>query len=63
MNVIESIKLIREAKESNRLVVFVGAGVSKNSCIPTWQELIRRIAEKIHYTVSFINMLRMKRIA
>ena len=50
MDLIESIKLIREAKEDNRLVVFVGAGVSKNSDIPTWHELIREIAKKIHYS-------------
>lgn len=30
MNWIEAIKKIREAQESNRLIIFVGAGVSKN---------------------------------
>lgn len=31
---------IQQASRENRLVVFVGAGVSRNSGIPTWNELI-----------------------
>lgn len=31
---------IREAKRQNRLVVFVGSGVSANSGVPTWASLI-----------------------
>lgn len=31
---------IQQASRDNRLVVFVGAGVSRNSGIPTWNELI-----------------------
>ncbi|MGN0277937.1 MAG: SIR2 family protein [Lachnospiraceae bacterium] len=49
MNWIDSIKKIREAQENNQLIVFVGAGVSHNSGIPTWWELIKKIAEKIGY--------------
>ena len=49
MNWIDSIKKIREARENNQLIVFVGAGVSHNSGIPTWWELIKKIAEKIGY--------------
>ena len=36
MDWIESVKKIRKAQENNQLVVFVGAGVSKNSDLPTW---------------------------
>lgn len=46
-NLIDSINEIRSAQENNRLVIFVGAGISKNSGIPTWGELIKAIAEKI----------------
>lgn len=45
----ESIEHIQKAQENNRLVIFVGAGVSKNSNLPSWYELIERIAEKIGY--------------
>ena len=34
MNWIEAIKRIREAQENNRLVIFVGAGVSKTQGCP-----------------------------
>ena len=47
MDWVESVREIRKANENNRLVVFVGAGVSKNSGIPTWGELIQDIAKKI----------------
>ena len=46
---ISSIECIREAKENNQLVVFVGAGVSKNSNVPTWWHLIKRFAEELNY--------------
>lgn len=49
MDWIESIKHIKEAQRNNRLVIFVGAGVSKNSGIPMWGELIRAIADEIKY--------------
>lgn len=41
-----NIKNIIQAKEQNRLVIFVGAGVSKNSNIPFWSELIQIIRDK-----------------
>ena len=47
MNFKEKLKRLREARESNRLVIFVGAGVSNNSGIPSWYELIKRFAEKL----------------
>lgn len=49
MDWLESIKIIRHAQENNQLVIFVGAGVSKNSGMPSWTELIASIAEKIGY--------------
>lgn len=45
----EAIREIRLAQRSNRLVLFVGAGVSANSGIPTWENLIRKIAVHIGY--------------
>ena len=35
-----SINKIKEAQNQNKLVVFVGAGVSMNSEIPNWNSLI-----------------------
>lgn len=49
MDWIESVKKIRKAQENNQLVVFVGAGVSKNSDLPTWWELVKRFADEIDY--------------
>ena len=46
----KKIKELRKAREENRLVIFVGAGVSKNSDIPTWSELIKCFAEKLNYS-------------
>ncbi|MED2032150.1 SIR2 family protein [Bacillus thuringiensis] len=42
-----NIKKIKEASENNKLVVFVGAGVSANSGIPTWGELIAEMAKDL----------------
>lgn len=49
MNFIEEIRELRMAKENNKLVIFVGAGVSKNSGIPTWGELIKKFTKELHY--------------
>ncbi len=49
MDWIDAIQYIKETQESNRLVVFVGSGVSKNSGIPTWGDLITAIAKRINY--------------
>ena len=49
MDWIESLKYIRKAQENNQLVIFVGAGVSANSNIPSWKNLVREIAEEIKY--------------
>lgn len=46
MKVIYSqIERIREEKRNHRLVIFVGAGVSKNSGACSWWELVKEIAD------------------
>ena len=45
----ESIKEIRKARDEDRLVIFVGSGVSANSEVPTWGRLIKEIAKEIEY--------------
>lgn len=41
------IEKILEAKEKNQLVVFIGAGVSANSGLPSWSELVTEFAKKL----------------
>lgn len=38
---------IQNASRENRLVVFVGAGVSRNSGIPTWNDLIKTMKSEL----------------
>lgn len=47
--IISQIEKIREINNQNKLVIFVGAGVSKNSGVCSWWELVRDIAIKIGY--------------
>lgn len=42
-----SIKKIRQASDNNKLVVFVGAGVSANSNLPSWSLLIKEFADEL----------------
>ncbi len=49
MNWYKSISEIRKQQQNNQLVVFVGAGISKNSGLPSWGELIEKIAKEIDY--------------
>ena len=42
-----NIKNIIKAKEQNRLVIFAGSGISANSNIPVWNQLIDRIKSQI----------------
>ena len=49
MDWIDSLNSIRNAQQNNQLVIFVGAGVSINSKMPSWEGLIRQIAERISY--------------
>lgn len=41
----QDIKFLAEELEKGKLIVFVGAGVSKNSGLPDWKELIKDYAE------------------
>ena len=45
-----SISRIRYAMENNRLVIFVGAGVSKNSGLPDWNDLVQAFASEIGFS-------------
>lgn len=47
----QMIEDIKSSLRHNKLVIFVGAGVSKNSGIPTWGQMVRVFAEKIGYPV------------
>lgn len=38
---------IQEASKQGRLVTFVGAGVSANSGVPLWSELISKMKEEL----------------
>lgn len=49
MNWIEAIREVRKAQENNQLVVFVGAGVSRNSGLPSWGKLVNSFANEIGY--------------
>ena len=40
-HMIENMKV---ALKQDKLVIFVGAGVSKNSGIPTWVQMVRKFA-------------------
>ena len=44
---IANIKTIVEASRKNKLVVFAGAGVSKDSGVPTWNELIEKFKDEL----------------
>ena len=50
MDWITAIKEIQKAQEDDRLVIFVGAGVSKNSGVPSWWELIKKFADELGYS-------------
>ena len=45
----KQIEDIREINRQHKLVVFVGAGVSRNSGICSWWELVKEMAVKINY--------------
>lgn len=42
-----SIRKLKEASVNNQLVVFVGSGVSVNSGVPTWKEIITSMAKDL----------------
>lgn len=43
----ETRRIIRNAKDHNRLVLFVGAGASMDSGMPSWSQAIEQIASKL----------------
>lgn len=46
-DIISQIKEIREINTNDKLVIFVGAGVSRNSGVCSWWELVKEIADRI----------------
>ena len=46
---------IHQAYRNNRLVIFVGAGVSRNSGVPTWDELIAAMKSELPTDLRFEN--------
>ncbi len=49
MNLYEKVELIKNAKEEDRLVIFIGSGVSFNSGIPQWKGLVQELARQLSY--------------
>lgn len=54
MDWIKSVKNIRDAQQNNQLVIFVGAGISRNSGVVSWGQLVEAIAQKIDYEKCFV---------
>ncbi|MCM1140079.1 MAG: SIR2 family protein [Bacteroides sp.] len=48
-----NIKRIQDASRNGRLVLFVGAGVSKNSGVPMWGELIEKMKNELPESVKY----------
>lgn len=46
-SIIESKRILQNASKNNKLVIFVGAGVSANSGIPMWSAIINKIKSKL----------------
>lgn len=44
---ISNIKRIQDASRNNKLVVFVGAGISMNSGVPSWGQLIESLKDEL----------------
>ena len=42
-SIIESKRILQNASKNNKLVIFVGAGVSANSGIPMWSASIKNV--------------------
>lgn len=40
---------IKQSLDNQKLIIFVGAGVSKNSHVPTWGQIVRKYAKKLNY--------------
>lgn len=46
----ETRRIIRKAKADNRLVIFVGAGVSMDCGMPSWSQAVKQIASRLPLT-------------
>ena len=55
---IEAKKIITEARKDGQLVIFVGAGASISSGMPTWSQAIREIASHLGIDDKELNFLR-----
>ena len=44
---LKNITEIQEARNNNKLIIFVGAGVSQNSGLPSWTDLVKSLAQDI----------------
>lgn len=51
MYIKDALKEIRDAKNTGNLIIFVGAGVSLNSGLPSWEALVKEIAKEIDYQI------------
>ncbi len=51
MKFYDMIKDMQVYLKRNKLVIFVGAGVSKNSGVPTWGQMVRMFANQMEYPV------------
>ncbi|WP_270993186.1 SIR2 family protein [Listeria seeligeri] len=45
----ENLDYINDVKKNNKLIIFVGAGVSMNSGLPSWRNLIQKFANDLDY--------------
>jgi NAD-dependent SIR2 family protein deacetylase len=54
----ESRRLIRSAMQDGNLVIFVGAGTSIESGVPSWKSAIRRIADRLGIKASDADTLK-----
>ncbi|WP_283718275.1 SIR2 family protein [Clostridium perfringens] len=51
MNLDEKVRYLKNAIDDNKLIIFVGAGISKNSNLPDWDQLIKVFANKLKYPI------------
>ena len=58
----ESRRLIRTAMADHNLVIFVGAGVSLDSGMPSWSKAVSQIADKLNISPNEIDSLKIPNI-
>lgn len=57
MNLDDKIRYIKKARDEDKLIIFVGAGISKNSNLPDWEQLIKVFVDKLNYPINEGNKL------